>query len=157
MGEASDSLRTAQQDAGQLLREDRETGPAEWACRSIPEAFRAGGRTGEGLLDHSKPARSSAAMTTRPESAGSALMRPRQRRAPARRSARRDPCRGRNGLAVLAHHLQAQLDRLARIRLRFFQDFAIGNHRRQLEADDREPTLGLGPEASEISDKRLPT
>jgi len=25
--EASDSLRTAQQDAGQLLREDRETGP----------------------------------------------------------------------------------------------------------------------------------
>ena len=132
-------------------------GPAEWAWRSIPEAFRAGGRTGEGLLDHSKPARSSAAVTTRPESAGSALMRPRQRRAPARRSARRDPCRGRNGLAILAHRLQAHLDRLACIRLRFFQGFAIADHRRQLGAGDREPAFGLRPEAAEISDNHLPT
>jgi hypothetical protein len=70
-------------------------------------------------------------------------MRPRQRRAPAGRSARRHPGRGRDGLAILPHHLQAQLDRLARIRLRFFQGFAIGNHRGQFEAGDREPTFGL--------------
>jgi hypothetical protein len=35
--------------------------------------------------------------------------------------------------------------------------FAIGNHRRQLRAGDREPTFGLGPKAAEISDKTLPT
>jgi hypothetical protein len=34
---------------------------------------------------------------------------------------------GRNGLAILPHHLQTQLDRLARIRLRLFQGFAVGN------------------------------
>jgi hypothetical protein len=44
---------------------------------------------------------------------------------------------------------QAQLDRLARIRLRFFQGFAIGNHRGQLGAGDREPTFGLAPEAAD--------
>jgi hypothetical protein len=54
------------------------------------------------------------------------------------------PVGGRNGLAILPHHLQAQLDRLARIRLRFFQGFAIGNDRRQLGAGDREPTIGSG-------------
>jgi hypothetical protein len=33
----------------------------------------------------------------------------------------------------------------------------IDHHRRQLGAGDREPTFGLGPEATEIGDKRLPT
>ena len=52
---------------------------------------------------------------------------------------------------------KAQLDGLARIRLRFFQGFAISNHRGKLVAGDREPAFGLGPEAAEISDKRLLT
>jgi hypothetical protein len=91
------------------------------------------------VLITSKPARSAAAMTMRPEGRGQI------------------PVGGRNGLAILPHHLQAQLDRLAHIRLRFFQGFAIGNYRGQLGAGDREPTIGLGPEAAEISDKRLPT
>ena len=79
---------------GNCSEKIEKLGPAEWARRSIPEAFRARDRSGDGLLAPSKPARSSAAMTTRPESAGSALMPPRRRPAPADRSARRGRGRG---------------------------------------------------------------
>jgi hypothetical protein len=64
------------------------------------------------------------------------------------------PIRRRDGLAILPHHLQTQLDRLPRVRLRFFESFAIGNHRRQPGTADREPALGFGPEVAEISNKR---
>jgi hypothetical protein len=150
MGEASDSLRTAQQDAGQLLRRrSRNWARLRRAWRSIPEAFRAGGRSGDGLLATSKPARSSAAMTTRPGApAALSCVRVSDRHQLVDRRGE-IPVGGRNELAILPHHLQAQLDRLARIRLRFFQGFAIGNHRGELGAGDREPTFGLGPEASE--------
>src|SRR5882724_10315191 len=56
------------------------------------------------------------------------------------------PVRGWNGLAILPHHLQTQLDRLPRVGLRFFQGFAISNDRGQLGAGDREPAFGFGPE-----------
>jgi hypothetical protein len=48
--EASDSLRTAQQTPGNCSEKIEKLGPAEWAWRSIPEAFRAGDRSGDGLL-----------------------------------------------------------------------------------------------------------
>ena len=60
-------------------------------------------------------------------------------------------------LAILPHHLQTQLDRLTRVRLRFFQGFTTGDDRGQLGAGDREAAFGLGPEAAEIRHKRLPT
>ena len=63
------------------------------------------------------------------------------------------PIRRRDGLAILPHHLQAELDRFPRVRLRFFQGFAIGNDRGQLWAGDREAAFGFGPEVAEISNK----
>jgi len=64
------------------------------------------------------------------------------------------PIRRRDGLAILPHHLQTQLDRLPRVRLRFFESFAIGNQGGKLGTADREPALGFGPEVAEISNKR---
>jgi hypothetical protein len=105
--------------------------PLRLLSRDHPAA--AGNNTTTLLLITSKLARSSAAMTMRPESAGSALMRPRSATGASWSIGEaRSRSGGRSGLAILSHHLQAQLDRLARTRLRLFQGFAIGNHRGSL-------------------------
>ena len=63
----------------------------------------------------------------------------------------------RNRLAVLPHHFQAQLDRLARVRLRLFQGLAIGHDRWQFGAGDRKSAFRFWPEDAEVSNKHLPT
>lgn len=83
--EASDSLRTLNKTPGSCSEKIENRAPAEIVPINGPIVWRLGSsrcrrkRCDPLVLITSKPARSSATMTTRPESAGSALMRSRHR------------------------------------------------------------------------------